>query len=105
MTAVVQVLQEVLQERFAQDVKWGEQNHPNGTGPELPPPFRGAANQARELCQLADRMGTVTWRHILMEEVGEALEAPDDDELREELKQIAAVCAAWMEAIDRRPSP
>lgn len=96
------VLYEVLVERLRQHDLWGQQNHLDGTGPDLPPPFRGAADQARQLCQLAARMGTVTWRHILLEEVGEAMEAPTVAELREELIQIAAVSAAWVEAIDRR---
>lgn len=95
-------LGDVHLERLRQDGTWGEQNHPDGTGLALPEPFRGAADQARRLCQHHARQGTVTWRHILMEEVAEALEAPDPAALRAELVQVAAVAVAWVEAIDRR---
>jgi hypothetical protein len=96
------VLSEVQAERLRQNAIWGEQNHPDGTGAALPDSFRGAANQARQLCELSARMGTVTWRHILLEEVAEAFESSTPHELRAELVQVAAVAAAWVQAIDRR---
>lgn len=104
MTASTQgVLADVAAERARQENLWGDQSHfPDGTGPALPRSFRGAAHYSRELCQLATRTGQVTWRHVLMEEVGEVLEAPAPTELRGELVQLAAVCAQWIEAIDRR---
>ena len=45
------------------------------------------------------------WLQILVEEVGEAARAQleeSDDRLREELVQIAAVAAAWIEAHDAK---
>jgi hypothetical protein len=92
------VLGEVEQERARQDLKWGEQNHPNGTGAD----YEELADAARAQCDSAARLGAVTWRHILLEEVCEASAEEDDDNLREELIQVAAVCVAWVEAIDRR---
>lgn len=70
-------------ERERQDAQWGEQNHPNGTGG-------------------VDARGEVTWRHILREEIAEAMAETNLVHLRAELIQAAAVCAAWVEAIDRR---
>lgn len=94
------VVREVVLERFRQDAKWGEQNHPDGTGPTIP--TLNAAEQARHECDYAHRNGTGTWRHILAEEVAEAFAESDPARLREELLQVAAVAVAWVEAIDRR---
>ncbi|WP_186319237.1 hypothetical protein [Streptomyces sp. SAJ15] len=97
---------EIDTERAAQDRKWGEQNHPNGTGPrhellELVSTSL-AAHDAREICQRNAAAGTVTWRDILTEEVCEALTEDDPAALRTELVQVAAVAFAWIAAIDRR---
>lgn len=90
----------VRDEREAQDRKWGEQNHPDGTGPDG---NRAAmAALARATCQEAAERGAVTWHHILREEVYEALAEDDPAKLRTELIQVAAVAQAWAEAIDRR---
>ncbi|MFB7278089.1 hypothetical protein ACFCZV_13355 [Streptomyces hydrogenans] len=89
-------------ERQAQLAKWGEQKHPDGTGPDN-------AN-ARELADgyrahndhdPADK----TWQTILLEEVYEALAESDLTQLRAELVQVAAVAAAWVRDIDTRPHP
>jgi len=92
------VLDEIAYERTAQDQKWGEQNHPNGTNRIL----EHFAIKRRLACQRAARDGNVTWRHILDEEVAEASAAEDPTALRAELVQVAAVAVAWIEAIDRR---
>jgi len=93
------VLSEVAAERNAQDEKWGQQNHPDGTGGE----YRAVmAEMARLRCQDAARAGAVGWMHILDEEVGEAFAETDSAKLRAELVQVAAVAVAWVEAIDRR---
>ena len=42
------------------------------------------------------------WVGILMEEVGEAMQAQSASALRAELIQVAAVAVSWVEAIDRR---
>src|SRR5688572_28008638 len=92
------VLQEIARERIAQDAKWGEQNHPlldpaligrepqrMATEYEVP-----HAGRAQFLCQTAAKRGTVTWGHILVEEVSEFICANPEDvvAMREELVQI-----------------
>jgi hypothetical protein len=100
------VLDEVAAERVRQDATWGEQNHPDGTGPEeeilAAWPAASLATYARNNCQRQAEMGIVTWLDILGEEVAEALAESDPARLRTELVQIAAVAVAWAEAIDRR---
>jgi len=94
------VLLDIRLERDAQDRRWGEQNHPDGTGG---PPDLAARDITRKACDEAHQMGRGTWRHILDEEVAEAYAEYDPVLLRAELIQVAAVAAAWAEAIDRRP--
>jgi hypothetical protein len=108
------VLCEVAAERERQDAKWGEQNHPDGTGrwrrvsggemrrdSDVADIRAERAIEDKDACDLAAREGRLTWRHILREEVSEAF-AEDGDALRVELIQSAAVIVAWIEAIDRR---
>jgi hypothetical protein len=92
---------DVRREREAQTDKWGEQNHPDGTGPEYGI-GQDQAHAWREVCQLAAANGTLTWRHVIQEEFFEALAEEDPDKLRTELIQVAAVAMTWVEAIDRR---
>jgi hypothetical protein len=94
------VLQDIASEREQQDAKWGQQNHPNGT----------SRHQAvwrdlyRNRCDDAARAGHLTWLDILLEEVYEAAAEEEVAELRAELVQVAAVAAAWAEALDRGQS-
>lgn len=97
--ATFNVLDEIRAERKAQDAKWGEQNHPNGTG-GISAHFH--ADVARNDCNRAAADGRLTWRHILDEEVAEAIAESDPAKLRAELIQVGAVVAAWIEALDRR---
>ncbi|WP_159622695.1 hypothetical protein [Ruania rhizosphaerae] len=112
-TRIPIALADVLAERGRQDQKWGEQNHPDGTGaatitlystdPNLD--FRTAAELATIFTRKTDENamnGKVTWRDILLEEVFEALAEADPAALRTELVQIAAVATQWVQAIDRR---
>jgi NTP pyrophosphatase (non-canonical NTP hydrolase) len=72
----VKPLDDILVERTAQDAKWGEQNHD---------PFK--------------------WVAIATEELGEAAKAVLENNLhdyREELIDLAAVCVAAMESLDRK---
>ena len=99
------VLAEVVAERVRQQRKWGEQNHPDGTGPGT----LGIlclcgrdVGEAQDLCVRSFREGRGTYAHILWEEVAEALAVSDAARLREELLQVAAVAVAWVECIDRR---
>jgi hypothetical protein len=94
------VLTEIAAERRRQDDRWGEQNHPDGTG--IWYADRAAAERTRTNNAAAD--GTLTFRHVLAEEVAEAFAEDDPAKLRAELVQVAAVAAAWIEAIDRRTS-
>jgi len=70
---------EILAERFAQDQKWGEQNHDD-----------------------------LYWLGIFMEEVGEVAKEAIEYRpgqalrLRKELIQAVAVAVAWLECADRR---
>jgi hypothetical protein len=93
------VLVEVGRERVAQDAKWGEQNHRDGTGHDCD---KVTADRQRRACERAFREGWGSWSHILREEVAEAMAESDPAKLRAELIQVAAVAVAWVEAIDRR---
>jgi len=101
---------EVARERARQDVKWGEQNHPDGTGPDVTPlSIVGNGNVAAEIARFATRetddhaeAGTVTWLDILREEYHEAIAESDPEKLHRELIQVAAVAQQWAEAIVRR---
>lgn len=92
-------LAEIAAERARQEAKWGQQNHPDGTA--ITGDDKRAAS-ARHTCQAMAGRGEVTWRDILWEEVAEALAESNPATLRAELIQVAAVCAAWIEALDRR---
>jgi hypothetical protein len=89
----------VRDERERQDAKWGEQNHPDGTGGPRAEEVREAA---RAQCQDAALRGEQQWSLILAEEVFEAIAEEDQGALYEELIQVAAVAQAWAEAIARR---
>ncbi len=115
------VMAEVDNERARQNLKWGEQNHPD-VHPSLSAPWHPSSKTsllrrvaqyyaiptARAAQQLTDEesaVGGSTWLAILVEEVAEAsAEAAlgDTEKLREELVQVAAVAVQWVEAIDRR---
>lgn len=112
--ATTGVLDEVFDERERQHAKWGEQNHPDGTGGEpsatrslsdveaLREIRRRHAAETKRLCDAAAAEGRCTWRLILREEVDEAVAEDDPEKLRAELIQVAAVAVSWIEAIDRR---
>lgn len=106
-------LAEVSEERGRQERKWGQQDHPDGTGPWLllwgmPTTLAGHARArnierwARDRCQRAPDEGGDTYERILTEKWAEAIAADDPEKLRTELLQVAAVAVAWIEAIDRR---
>lgn len=107
------VLAEIAAERARQDAKWGEQNHPDGTGvnwvDQITPAYdwsgpeaEHAARLARHGCKRAAVRGETTWLGVAREEVAEAFAETDTAPLRAELVQAAAVFVAWIEAIDRR---
>ena len=106
----------VSDEFRAQDEKWGEQNHEDGTGPTTTPllGFRRIDEgiPAEDLAKIftdrtderfrggADLPGT--WRDILLEEVFEALAEDEPGALVHELVQVAAVAQQWAAAVIRR---
>lgn len=101
---------DIAAERIAQDKKWGQQNHIDGTGPNTLPLASIAglinatelAEKAKRVTDRADRLGILNWRNIFLEEVLEAFAEEDPAKLRAELVQTAAVAQAWIECIDRR---
>ncbi len=94
-----EALIDVAEELDRQRLKFGEQNHPDGTGGSA---FKAAADTFRQLCDWDTKTGAVTWRIILQEEVYEALAESDPAKLRAELVQVAAVAVQWILALGRR---
>lgn len=104
------VFEEVQDELNRQDEKWGEQNHPNGTGPDhvmwpavavKVKSYGAIADAAKQATDTAAKLGGLTYADILLEEVFEAMAEADAARLRAELIQSAAVCVAWIQKIDR----
>lgn len=93
------VLGMVRAERAKQDAKWGEQNHKDGTGL---PGSKLKADLVRALVDEAARLGALNWMYILTEEFMEVAAENEPDRLKEELVQLASVCCAWVQAIERR---
>lgn len=101
------VLAEVDRELDLIESVFGEQDHPNGTGPELQlldtlARYSSLRNVAQAQTDVRAAAGSVTFADILLEEVFESLAEDDPDKLRAELIQVAAVAAQWIEAIDRK---
>lgn len=95
------ILDEIAAERHRQDKKWGEQNHPSKRYESNSAYFMPDEELAKSVTDERFKNGSGSWADILVEEVSEALDAKDESHRREELVQCAAVCAAWIEAIDR----
>jgi hypothetical protein len=96
---------EVLNERFRQIRKWGPQTHPSGTSPNSYMAGRSMKSYAAILKAWNDERadnGEATWAPILLEEIFEAMESDDIQNLRTELIQSMAVIAAWIEDIDAK---
>src|SRR5262245_3034113 len=109
--AINAVLDEILEERVRQHGLWGTQSHKNGTArqgsrdkasPTREWGDKELLEEVRKGVKKAEQSGALTWRHILTEEVVEAFAERSDKNLRTELVQVAAVCCAWVECIDRR---
>lgn len=110
----MEVLVEVYRERKRQDKKWGEQTRPcldqtllNRTGGctpqrmcenyEIP-----SESRARFICDTAFKNGDLTFTHIALEELSEIASEFDIKKRRKEVVQLASVCVAWLESIDRQ---
>ncbi|MCP2342205.1 NUDIX domain-containing protein [Actinomadura rupiterrae] len=97
--ALAPILDDLARERTAQDVLFGRQEFPDGTGG---PGTTEAADRAKQQVADAWQTGTLTWRHILEEEFLEAMAETDPQALHTELIQTAAVAAKWAAALQRR---
>lgn len=56
-------------------------------------------NRAKQLVNINAERGTLTWAHILVEEVAEVIAAESDKDIIEELIQVCAISQCWIEAI------
>lgn len=94
------VLDEVFAERLHQDQLFGpRQSYPDGNnlGGD-----QSAMLRAKLKVEEAKRIGTLTWRDLLNEEIAEVRAAETPTQLRAELIQAAALMIAQVEDIDRR---
>lgn len=92
---------------------WGDQDHLDVDQDLLGRPQRmceryeiPSEDRAKQLIRFARERGDLTWAHIAVEELSEAVEAfarEDRAQGRTELVQLAAVIVSWIESIDRRP--
>lgn len=106
------IAREVSVERTRQDLKFGTNRHlpvvsVHSLDPgwfETPADFYGlpSSKKARRLCDQETETGDLSWGHVLVEELAEVLDAKTDEERREELVQLAAVCFAAIENLDRK---
>ena len=81
-------------------LKWGEQNHPNGTGTSPLRDMHRAA--AQTIVDKGMRNGTVTYFDILNEEVQEVACETDDEKVLAEMIDVAAVAMDWADSILRK---
>jgi hypothetical protein len=106
---MAEILRNIVSERFRQDQKWGEQNHPilhlePGTVTFRQGLLAAREENAKTACALAIQGGHLDWNLIIGEEFAEALASASQGDLvatREELVQLAAVVLAAIERIDR----
>jgi hypothetical protein len=91
----------IMEERENQDTKWGVQTWPSGTSAT----YGRLRDLARAECDASFNAGSLTWKHILDEEVLEAFAETDPKLLLGELTQAAAVIVAWMENLYRQADP
>jgi len=106
--ARMRIISEVLKERARQDRKWGQQDLPDGTGPDETGPgliwsYSDMRELAQEACDDARDADDRRMDLVLLEEVFEALAEQQPGPLRIELLQVAAIAVKWIEMIDRRP--
>lgn len=106
--ATSRVLEEVRWERYRQEQLWGQQDHPNGTGPYILGDVMvdgrhryalGLERWAKRRCVTEHAGGRGTYEHILTEEWAEVVASADPHRLRAELVQLAAVAVGWVAKI------
>lgn len=103
------VLELVLEERRAQEERYGEvcTKLMDGSGPRskwlLPFTSESAyvvqQRLRRDYEAFEEENGIPTWMHLVREEVAEAFQESDPGRLAEELIQIAALCVSWVERL------
>lgn len=80
------IYEEIQKERQEQDKIWGEQNH----------------NDLKWLAILMEEIGEVSEDiNELYPTIGKCYDLRIKEDLRAELIQVAAVCIAWLESIER----
>lgn len=97
------VLFEVAEELARAVAKFPDQHLPDGT-PQWSNP-RAAKRIIEGIKKTTDdhaKAGTLTWRHVLDEEVHEAFAESNWPALRAELLQVAAMAVRWIEDGDAR---
>lgn len=103
------ILDLVLEHRQVQEARYGDVNLHivDGTGPEARwlLPFTGMSAEQiqkelrRDYEDFEAETGTVTWAHLVREEIAEAFQEEDPERLAEELIQVAALCVSWVERL------
>ncbi len=103
------VLDLVLEERVAQEARYGGANLTivSGSGPEVrwlaPVSGLGATELQkvlrRDYEEFEDETGAPTWVHLVREEIAEVFQEDDPARLAEELIQVAALCVSWAERL------
>lgn len=91
------IANKVWDERKRQIAKWGLQHRPDGTNPRG---WEFALLNARATYERNLVNGELTWVDILREEVFEAFAAPNTENLKEELVQVMAVAASWLQDLE-----
>lgn len=61
-------------------------------------------SRAKYMTDTATKNKELTWAHIAVEELSEAICAKNELDMRTELIQLMSVCHRWIEAIDARCS-
>lgn len=112
----IRVLDEVFEERKAQENRYGHVNDllKDGTGPDVvwipgrfPEGFPIRASAVERILRedyeaFEEAHGLPTWMHLVREEIAESFQEDDPTRLQEELIQVAALCVSWVERIRGR---
>ena len=93
----LQILFDIMDERARQIKMWGVQDLPD---------FDNTVIRDWKLDEMLLKAlngeEAKGWNAVLLEEVFEAFATEYEEKLKEELIQVAAVCVAWIENIERR---
>lgn len=107
------IFKEFMDERVRQDEKFGEQNIPcldqtllnrenSCTAERMCEEYEiPTESRAKQLCETAMQLDSITYAHIASEEFSEVVSALDPVTRRKELIQLGAVVLGWIEKIDR----